>query len=104
MKTLPVICLCTLLTACVTAEQRLNNRSERTLLSAKVHTLLDESNGTLDTREHADVGCERIRIVGSHLVTRFCYTSEEDKEMGEKLGPSALGAFREKPMSGSDSL
>ena len=76
-----VLCLCALLAACVTQDKRLNNKSERTLLSANVRTMLEESDGTLDTREHDNMTCERIRITGSHMVTRFCYTREEEKEM-----------------------
>ena len=71
MKILLVFIFSAALSACVSQNERLNNRSEDTLLSPDVKDLLAENDGLLDTREHEKVRCKRIRIVGSHRVTRL---------------------------------
>ena len=75
-----VMGLSLLCTACITQEQRAPNRSEDTILSKEVAKLLAQNDGVLDIREHPTVGCTRVRLVGSHLVKRFCYTSQEEKD------------------------
>ena len=54
------------------------NYGEKTLVSNKVAQMVDESeSGAIDTREFDEVRCERIRITGSHMVQRHCYTVSE---------------------------
>ena len=95
-----VLGLSLMLSACITQEQRGTNRSEDTILSKEVEKLLAENDGTLDIREHPTVGCVRVRLVGTHTVKRFCYTSQEEKDAAhanqnsyyENFGPlSCLG-------------
>lgn len=93
LKTFFVLGLCIALTACVSQDKRLNNKSEDTLVSAKVLTMVEANDGTLDARDHDNVKCKRLRIVGSHRVTRFCYTSEEEKAMAQKAKDKYLDRF-----------
>lgn len=75
-----VLGLSLMLSACISQEQRGVNRSEDTILSKEVQRLLAENDGILDIREHPTVGCVRVRLVGSHMVKRFCYTNQEEKD------------------------
>ena len=72
-----------LLSACVSQEQRMPNKSEDTILSKGVEKILAENDGAIDIRQHPTVGCTRVRLVGTHTVKRFCYTSKEEKEAAE---------------------
>lgn len=69
------------LTACVSTNERMGNRSEDTLISPEVERLLADNDGYLDTREHTNVRCARVRLVGTHRITKHCYTLEEDEAM-----------------------
>ena len=54
------------------------NYGEKTLVSNKVAQMVDESEtGKIDIREFEEVRCERVRITGSHMVHRHCYTVAE---------------------------
>ena len=64
----------------VATHERPMNESEPTMVSQRVAAMLDENGGTLDTREHDNVRCERIKITGSHMVTRLCFTKEEETD------------------------
>ncbi|MDX1569292.1 MAG: hypothetical protein R3200_02330 [Xanthomonadales bacterium] len=57
------------------------NKSEKTYVSDRVAQMVEENDGVLDTREHEDVYCERIRRTGTHLVERLCYTRAERDAM-----------------------
>lgn len=84
MRTTITLALCFGLAACVSKQDRPMRYSEDTVLSQEVSKRLDEQDGELDVREHEDIRCERIRIVGTHMITRHCYT----------LGESAATADR----------
>lgn len=58
--------------------------SERTMLSAEVAERLDESEGYLDTREYNDIRCRRVKLTGSHMVTRHCFTLAEQEAQAEQ--------------------
>jgi len=81
------------LSACISQEQRRVNRSENTILSQDVDKLLAENDGVIDTRNHPNVGCTRVRLVGTHRVTRFCYTTQEEKEAAEANETAYYGRF-----------
>ncbi len=73
------------LVGCTTTstEDRPMRDSEMTFLSPDVSEMLDESeDGELDIREHAEVRCERVKITGSHMVHRMCFTVAEEDGMG----------------------
>lgn len=71
-----------LMSACVARHERPMRGSEDTILSDQVAKRLAESEqGYLDTREHSDILCRRVRITGSHMVTRVCYTMQEDEDI-----------------------
>ena len=57
------------------------NEGEKTYVSNQVAQLVEDNDGVLDTREHDDVYCERIRRTGTHLVERLCYTRAEKEAM-----------------------
>lgn len=88
-----VMGLSCLLSACISQEQRGANRSEDTILSKQVEKLLAENDGILDLREHPDVGCVRVRLVGTHMVKRFCYTNQEEKDAAQANQSSYYARF-----------
>ncbi|MEM9302518.1 MAG: hypothetical protein AAGE01_10430 [Pseudomonadota bacterium] len=71
------------LTACTATHERPMRASEKTLLSEDVSQRLAENDGMLDTRKEKDIRCDRIKITGSHLVTRVCYTLGEDEDSSQ---------------------
>ncbi|MEM9529974.1 MAG: hypothetical protein AAGA23_03585 [Pseudomonadota bacterium] len=72
------------LTACMAKHERPMNEGEKTIVSDQVLAMVDEAGGELDIREKKNVRCQRIRITGTHMVTRLCYTSEEEKKIAER--------------------
>ncbi len=72
-----------LASGCVGLDERPMNAGEDTLVSKNVLSMVEQNNGRLDTREHANVGCKRIKLTGSHIHTRICYTTEEERLQAE---------------------
>lgn len=72
--TLPLLVL--LVSGCASTQNRNMNPGEQTLVSPEVEKLVDEL-GEVDVRFAENLYCERIRRVGTHLVTRICYDSRE---------------------------
>ncbi len=66
-----------LLAGCLATHDRPMNESEETIASRTVMAMVEDAGGTLDTREDPKVRCERIRITGTHMVTRMCFTEDE---------------------------
>ncbi|MDX1569291.1 MAG: hypothetical protein R3200_02325 [Xanthomonadales bacterium] len=66
---------------CTATQERPMNAGEKTYVSDRVAQMVEENDGSLDTREHEDVYCERIRRTGTHLVERLCYTKAEKNAM-----------------------
>lgn len=64
------------LCACSTTNMQPTHYSDKTVVSPKVAALVNEK-GAIDIRQETDVVCERVRITGSHIVTRHCYTRTE---------------------------
>ena len=82
MKTLLTILIAITLCGCVAKHKRILNDGEKTLVSDAVHALVMATDeGLLDICQHDNVRYERIRIVGAHLVTRLCFTREEEAMM-----------------------
>jgi len=73
-----------MLSGCVATHERPMNESEITVVSDDVMAMVDEAGGTLDIRDKPEVYCKRIRVTGSHMVTRVCYTKREDHAMAEE--------------------
>lgn len=61
---------------CASTQNRNMNPGERTEVSAGVAEMVDDL-GEVDVRFADNVYCERVRRVGTHLVTRVCYDSRE---------------------------
>jgi len=94
MKTLLIILIAAMLCGCVAKHKRILNESEKTLVSDDVHALVMAADeGLLDIRQHKNVRCERIRLTGSHITTRLCYTTEEEKEMVRRASEAYFRAF-----------
>lgn len=81
-KLLPFALL--LLTGCVATHERPMNEVEDTIVSNQVLAMVDEAGGELDIREEPKVRCERIRLTGTHMVTRHCYTLAESARSSEQ--------------------
>ncbi len=84
MKTVLLAVMALIVSGCVATHERAMNESEKTVVSDQVLAMVDEAGGTLDIREKPEVYCKRIRITGSHMVTRVCYTDREDKAMADE--------------------
>ncbi|MFK7956839.1 MAG: hypothetical protein AB8B96_12170 [Lysobacterales bacterium] len=84
MKTILLAVMAFTISGCVATHERGMNESEKTVVSDQVLAMVDEAGGTLDIREKPEVYCKRIRVTGSHMVTRVCYTSREDEAMAEE--------------------
>lgn len=82
-----------MLGACIATHERSMNAGEKTLVSDEVLAMVEENDGSLDIREHDNVRCERLRLVGTHMVTRLCYTTEEEKKMAEESRKKYYGRF-----------
>lgn len=67
------------LSACASTQRRAMNDGERTITTDKVRALV-QAQGAVDVRFDEQIRCERIRIVGTHLIQRFCYSGAEAKE------------------------
>ena len=80
-RCLSIIGAIVILGGCTATHERPMNAGEKTYVSDRVAQLVDENDGRLDTREHEDVYCERIRRTGTHLVERLCYTKAEKDAM-----------------------
>ena len=94
MKILITLLTAALLCGCLAKHSRMLNEGEKTLVSADVRELvLAAEDGLLDIREHKNIRCERIRIVGTHLLTRLCFTKEESREMARKTQEEYWKAF-----------
>ncbi len=69
---------------CVGLDQRPMNKSEDTYVSDQVAAMVEDNDGVLDTRDTPDVKCKRIKLTGSHIHSRLCYTSAEEKRQAEE--------------------
>lgn len=83
MKNLLTPLAAIILGGCVATHERPMNYSEKTIVSDEVLAMVDEAGGELDTREEPSVRCQRIRLTGTHMVTRICYTSPEEQAAAE---------------------
>ena len=81
MKKLSLAALVALTFGCTATHERPMNDGEKTYVSERVAQLVEDNEGILDTREHDDVYCERIRRTGTHMVERLCYTRAEKEAM-----------------------
>ena len=80
MRRLLVVAIVALaLNACASTQRRAMNDGERTLTTGTVRALV-QSQGEVDVRFDERIRCERIRIVGTHLIQRFCYSGADAKE------------------------
>lgn len=69
---------------CVSTQDRPMNFGEKTYVSDDVREIVANSeSGSVDTREYSNIRCRRYKLVGTHMVTRYCYTSEEEEEMAK---------------------
>ncbi len=87
LKPISTLFACTVMMACANTyhtDERPQNDGEKTIVSNQVLAMVDQNNGTLDIRQHDNVRCKRIKIVGTHIHKRFCYTTEEEKRMAEE--------------------
>lgn len=88
---------------CVATHERPMNQSEKTIVSDKVLAMVDEAGGTLDIREKENVRCRRIRLTGSHITTRLCYTNEEERAIVEQTQEEYYSRFGlQKCLSGAN--
>lgn len=74
-------------------DKRPMNAGETTLVSDQVLAMVDANGGSLDTREHNEVKCKRVKIVGTHIHRRFCYTTEEERQMAEETADRYYARF-----------
>jgi hypothetical protein len=84
IRTTIIVAALVLLSACTATHERPMNKGEQTIASKQVLAMLDAEGGTIDTRETEKVKCVRNRLVGTHRVTRVCYTLAEYKTMIKK--------------------
>lgn len=74
-------CAAVALAGCISTQDRPMNHGEQTMVSDDVRTLVEESkDGQIDTREFPDIRCRRFKLVGTHMVTRYCYSAREEEE------------------------
>ena len=67
---------------CVSTQDRPKNAGELTYASQEVRERVAQSaNGRIDTRKESDIRCRRFRMTGTHMVTRVCYTKEEEEAL-----------------------
>ncbi len=71
-----LLALLAAIAGCASTSERNMNAGERTVVSDEVAELVEEL-GEVDIRFAENVYCERIRRVGTHLVTRVCWDSRE---------------------------
>lgn len=81
MRRVLLLSILAIVVGCTATHERPMNKSEKTYVSDRVAQMVEENDGVLDTREHEDVYCERIRRTGTHLVERLCYTRAERDAM-----------------------
>ena len=94
MKLIPTLLMAFTLGACAAKHERIVNDGEKTIVSDKVlEMVLAAEDGLLDIREHENVRCRRIRIVGTHMVQRLCYTTEEEEEQARKTQAEYYAGF-----------
>jgi hypothetical protein len=94
MKSLLFLVICIFLTGCHAKHSRVMNKGEETLVSDQVRALvMAADDGLLDIRGEEKVRCERIRIVGTHMVKRLCYTTDEEEEMAHKTREEYFKSF-----------
>ena len=87
---LAAIIVAPMITACVGTAERPMNFGESTIVSDQVAKMVNESEtGAIDIRDHEDIRCERIRITGTHMLKRHCYTLAE-KEASDKANQDAM--------------
>ncbi len=68
--------LAALCSGCASTQARGMNPGEKTAVSADVAALVEEL-GEVDVRFAENLYCQRVRRVGTHLVTRVCFNSRE---------------------------
>ncbi len=76
-----------LLVACANTyhtDERPQNDGEKTIVSNHVLAMVDQNDGKLDIRQHENIRCKRIKIVGTHIHKRLCYTTEEEERMAQQ--------------------
>lgn len=85
-----------LLVACANTyqvDERPQNAGEDTIVSDQVLAMVDQNDGQLDIREHENVRCKRIKIVGTHIHKRLCYTTEEEEQQAQETYDSYYRNF-----------
>jgi len=87
-----VACL-TLMSGCIATHERPMNKGEDTIVSNQVLAMMESNGGSLDTRETERVKCVRNRMIGTHMVTRVCYTLDEYNEMVTQNQQAYLAKF-----------
>ncbi len=81
MPRVMLLCFVVLSVGCVSTQDRPMNKSEKTVLSEAVAEIVaEDQDGIVDIREHKQVRCTRFKRVGTHMVTRHCYTIGEEEE------------------------
>lgn len=76
---------CVFLAGCISTQQRPMNHGEDTSVSMEVAQLLEQDiDGEIDIREHPEVRCVRHKRVGTHMVTRHCYTRGEQDQIARE--------------------
>ena len=94
MKLIILLLIALTLGACVAKHSRILNEGEKTFVSNDVREMvLAADEGLLDIREQENVRCRRIRIVGTHMVHRLCYTTEEDAEQARQTQAKYYASF-----------
>ncbi|MFK7956368.1 MAG: hypothetical protein AB8B96_09750 [Lysobacterales bacterium] len=71
-----LLLIITVFAGCASTQKRAMNPGEKTAVSAEVAKMVEEM-GEVDVRFAENVYCERVRRVGTHLVTRICFDSRE---------------------------
>ena len=96
---------CLLLSGCLATHERPLNQGERTALSNDVAALLEEDfDGEIDIREEPEIRCVRHKRVGTHMVTRHCYTLGEQEQMARQSQDGVRDRFAKQPCLDSSSL
>ena len=79
MKKLATLLTAVAITACAAPDRRQADTDIPTRISPGVLAIAEAENGVVDTDKHTDVHCERVKIVGTHLHERICYTQAESR-------------------------
>ncbi len=61
-----------------------NEKKEGVILSDGFLAIAEKENGKVDTDKYPNVRCKRIRLTGTHLIKKVCYTSEEEEKLARQ--------------------